>query len=184
MREIEIKVKLDNWESLIEQLEHSGCTLSAPLVQEDIVYSFAGDAFPWTATESGQFVLRLRYQDGQTIFTLKQQRSHELDNLELETVVENREEMKRILEVIGFVPVVEVKKVRRKCKFKDYEICLDEVEQLGKFVEIEKLTDDSADAQAVEEELWQVLEAHGLSRTQQVREGYDTQIFQLTHTEE
>ena len=72
---------------------------------------------------------------------------------------------------------MEVKKIRRKAKFGGYEICLDEVERLGAFVELEKLTDDGADAAKVTEELLKTLEGFGLSREDRETRGYDTQIY-------
>jgi adenylate cyclase class 2 len=73
--------------------------------------------------------------------------------------------------------VVEVRKIRRKGKLREYEICLDQVEQLGTFVELEKLTDDDVNAEKVREELFNELESLGLSRGAEVTQGYDTQIY-------
>ena len=32
-----------------------------------------------------------------------------------------------------------------KCKYKEYEICLDEVEELGSFIEVEKMSDEDGE---------------------------------------
>jgi len=81
--------------------------------------------------------------------------------------------------ILGYRPSIEVKKIRRKGKLKEYEICLDKVENLGTFVELEKLTDDNADPKKVREELFKELESLGLSRKDEETKGYDTQIYEF-----
>lgn len=58
-------------------------------------------------------------------------------------------------------------------------ICLDEVEELGSFVELERLTNEDVDPVKVSEELYQKLESLGLSRDDEEKRGYDTQLYQL-----
>ena len=114
-------------------------------------------------------------------FTLKQQRSNESDNIEWETEVKDPEVIHNILSILEWYPSVEGKKMRRKGKLGEYEVCLDKVEKLGTFVELEKITGDNADAEEVREELFKELEFLGLSRDDEETRGYDTQIFQLEH---
>ena len=102
-----------------------------------------------------------------------------MDNLECETEIDDPEAMVHILQTLGWFPVVEVKKIRRKGKLGEYEICLDEVEELGNYVELEKMTADDANPDEVHEELFKVLGDLGLSRTDEETRGYDTQIYQL-----
>ena len=84
-----------------------------------------------------------------------------------------------MLKLLNWSPMVEVKKVRRKGKLGEYEICLDQVEQLGTFIELEKMTSDDANPEDVREELFKELESLGLSRQDEETRGYDTQIYQL-----
>lgn len=56
---------------------------------------------------------------------------------EHETKVENIEAMRKILESLNFKSVVVVDKERKIWKYKDYEISIDSVKNLGDFVEIE-----------------------------------------------
>jgi adenylate cyclase, class 2 len=183
MREIEIKLKATDLESVVQKLKNRGCVLSAPIRQHDTIYAPKANASPdfWLASKEGDVIMRIRRMDGKAEFNLKQQRSNEMDNLEYETVVADPEAMHQILGKLGWVPEVEVKKMRRKGKLEGYEICLDQVEELGSFVELEKLTDDNADPQKVREELFQTLESLGLSRTDEETRGYDTQVYQLHH---
>lgn len=179
MREIEIKLKAKDLGALEKKLTDLGCALSAPIHQHDVIYSKDGDTSIWEGMKEGYVVVRIRRDDRRAIFTLKQQRTHEHDNIECETRIEDAEAMHRALLLLGFIPEVEVKKVRRKGKLGEYEICLDQAEGLGDFVELEKMADDDANAAQISEELFQKLESLGLSRKDQEKRGYDTQMFQL-----
>jgi adenylate cyclase class 2 len=179
MREIEIKLKAKNLAALEQKLAEQGCVLSAPIHQHDVIYSKEGDTSVWEGMQEGMIVVRIRRDDRGAIFTLKQQCTHEHDNIECETRIEDGDAMHRALLLLGFVPEVEVKKVRRKGKLGEYEICLDQAEGLGDFVELEKMADDDADATRISEEIFQKLESLGLSRDDQEKRGYDTQMFQL-----
>jgi adenylate cyclase class 2 len=179
MREIEIKLKAKDLSALEKKLVELGCVLSAPIHQHDVIYSRDGDTSVWGDMKEGMIVVRIRRDDRGAIFTLKQQRTHEHDNIECETRIEDGDAMHHALLLMGFVPEVEVKKVRRKGRLGEYEICLDQAEGLGNFVELEKMADDDADATRISEELFQKLESLGLSREDQEKRGYDTQMFQL-----
>jgi adenylate cyclase class 2 len=179
MHEIEIKLKVDDLGTLENNLASRGCALSDPIHQHDTVYSKAGDTSIWEGMKEGYVVVRIRRDDKGALFTLKQQRTHELDNLEYETRIGDADVFHGALLLLGFVPEVDVKKVRRTGKLDGDEICLDKVEELGSFVELERLTDDNADPVQVAEELYKKLELLGLSRNSEEKRGYDTQLYQL-----
>jgi adenylate cyclase, class 2 len=178
MREIEIKLRAENFGELKKKLKDKGCVLSEPISQHDVIYSFQNSTDEFVQAKEGNNILRLRHLKDTTQFNLKQQRSSEMDNLEYETDVKDPEAMHKILLALGWTPVVEVKKLRQKGKLGGYEICLDQVETLGTFVELEKLAEEDADPSRVREELFAELESLGLSRQDEETRGYDTQIFQ------
>ncbi len=179
MREIEVKLKAKNFNELEKKLKEKNCVLSEPINQHDVIYSLKNSTEEFESAKEGDIIIRIRYLKDKAQLNLKQQRSSELDNLEYETEVSNPEETNKILETLGWYPIVEVKKIRRKGKLGGYEICLDQVEKLGTFVEFEKLTDDNADPEEVKNELFTELESLGLSRKDKETRGYDTQIYQL-----
>lgn len=179
MREIEIKLRVNNLEELEKKLTDAGLVISKEITQHDIVYSRIDDTHEYTESYEGCIIVRIRNQDGKIILNLKKQLSGEMDNLEYETKVEDEEAMHQILFSLGWKPAVEVKKVRRKGKLGAYEICLDRVEQLGDFVELEKMANANADAKKIRDELFKALERFGLPREQEETKGYDTQIYLL-----
>ena len=177
MREIEIKLKIKNIEELKSKLKEKGCILSEPISQHDVIYSLKSGKEEFESAKEGDVIIRIRYLKDKAQLNLKQQRSGEMDNLEYETEVKDPKETHNILTVLGWAPVVEVKKMRRKGKLAEYEICLDEVDQLGTFVELEKMTDDDINPENVRNELFAELESLGLSRENEETKGYDTQIY-------
>jgi len=178
MREIEIKLRVDDLEGLEKKLTANGLVISKEVTQHDVIYSNNGSRI-FASAKEGDVIIRIRQQDGFAILNLKQQKSGEMDNLEYETTVEDGEAMHQILLKLGWKPEIEVKKVRKKGKIGEYEICLDKVEQLGNFVELEKMADDDADPKKIRKELFEALQPYGLSEKDEETKGYDTQIYQL-----
>ena len=170
MREIEIKARVKNKNHVLKLISQENINLSLPIKQHDVVYAVPGvkDNAP------GSVWLRLRTENDQkTIFTLKKQHRGSLDSIEHETEVSNRDEMEKIISTLGFTLYSDLTKTRQKAKFNDIEICIDEVQDLGTFIEVEKLTDQDADGLVIEVELWKVLESFGINKSDQVHEGYD-----------
>jgi len=182
MREIEIKLKVGDPGELEGKLAERGCALSAPIYQHDTVYVQADKADKAYRTKEGDIILRIRRLENGAEFTFKKQCSNEMDNIEYETEIGNPEAAHQILLAFGYVPQVEVKKIRRKGKIESYEVCLDKVEKLGDFMELEKMTEDNTDSNETREELFRVLENLGLSRSDEETRGYDTQILQMNNT--
>jgi adenylate cyclase class 2 len=179
MREIEIKIKVKNLDDLEKKLKKEGCVFCEPINQHDTTYSQGGNKSVYTCTKEGDIMLRIRRQDKNSEFNIKKQCSCESDNIEYETHISDPDSMDKTLKLIGWIPQVEVKKIRRKGKWGIYEICLDQVDKLGSFLEIEKLTDDDSDPNEVREELFDKIKVLGLDKSDEETRGYDTQIFQL-----
>lgn len=174
VREIEVKATLSNPQKVIATLEKWGCTLSEPIIQRDRVFVAADSPFP--AVPKGANVLRLREQHGKVIFTLKQPQSNELDCIEYETTIGDSEQMENIIKMLNFKKVVEIHKVRRKTRYQTYEICIDEVKDLGSFIEVEVMSDD--DAKTVQEQLFIFLQSLGVNPENRVTKGYDTLLYE------
>ena len=169
MREIEIKARVQDLSQLKKSLESQAVVFGPPLKQHDTVYNEPGGK---TATPGYNF-LRVRTEnDVLSTFTLKQT-VKDLDKIEHETVIDQPEEMKTMIELMHFELFSDLTKIRQKAKYQGYEICLDSVEGLGDFIEIEKLTAGDADGDAVRDEMWRVLEALGVGRDGEVKKGYD-----------
>lgn len=170
MREIEIKAKVSNKALLLHEIKDAGIILSEPIKQHDVVYGQAGVAD--NAPDS--IWLRIRTEnDLKTIFTLKQQHSGGLDSMEHETEISNAPELESIIKLLGFTLYSDLTKTRQKAFYDGIEICVDDVDNLGVFIEAEKLCNEDADGAAVAAELWRELERLGINKTDEVFDGYD-----------
>lgn len=175
MYEIEVKARVVDKNEIELKLSDLGCVLGAAETQDDYIYLRKGFT-PALAKSSGEPVLRIRVTDSRTMFTLKQNRSGELDCLEKEIEISSEDKMIDILEILGFCKVVEVHKSRRKGKMNGYEICLDEVKGLGSFIEVEKMSEE--DGKTVQKELIEFLKSVGVKEEFQVFSGYDTLVYE------
>lgn len=182
-REIEIKLKVENLDGLERKLTQAGCVFAEPISQFDVIYSNDGDSGvrPNGKAEEGHLAIRIRREGDIAKFTLKQQKSNEMDNLEYETKVDDAEAIHKILEALNWKPQLEVKKVRKKGMLGEYEICLDRVEGLGEYLEIEKMTNDNANPEEVRKELFSAIKPFGLTEADEETRGYDTLIYQLNN---
>src|SRR3989338_5867600 len=178
MREIEIKLKANNLDEIEQQFKEKGWAFSEPIFQHDVVYSSAQSTEAYNKIGGvGHVAIRIRYQNDTATLTLKKQQSHEMDNLEYESEVENPKDVHEMLLILGWKPEVEVKKTRKKGTLGEYEVCLDRVEKLGDYLELEKLTDDNIDAKEVRKEFLEILTPLGLSEKDEEKTGYGTLMW-------
>jgi adenylate cyclase class 2 len=175
MNEIEVKAKIENPAVIAERLAALGGRFSEPIVQHDEVFTRKGTD-PTAAKTSGNPVLRIRSQGDKVIFTLKQDRENELDCIEKELEVSDKNMMRDILGMLGFEKIVEIHKSRKKMQYNDYEICVDEVEGLGSFIEVEKFSDEPG--AKIQSELFAFLKSLGVNESDRVMHGYDTLIWE------
>ena len=184
MREIEIKVRLQDKEGLLVALAAKGIVLSESVHQCDQVFGLPGEAggdgntVPW---------LRVRtetrgYGENETkraLFTLKRSVTGQLDSIEHETEVGDPDAMIAIVKELGFVPFSDVLKTRRTGKLNDMEVCIDSVEGLGDFMELEQLADEDADPAVITDDLWRIMTELGVSHQDEVTDGYDILMKKL-----
>src|SRR3989344_924740 len=175
MKEVEVKAKIKNLEEVKEKLQKLGCVFSKPLIQKDKIYLHKNTMFQ--NVTKGKVILRIRDSNGIFIITLKKQLENELDNIEREVIVNDPIEAEEILKEMDYKEVIIVFKKRVKCKYKDLEICLDNVEGLGEFIEVEKLTKDE-ESLKIQKELFEFLESLGIEKKDQVFKGYDTLLYE------
>jgi len=171
--EIEVKAKVRDFQLIKNKLIEIGCVLSEPIIQHDYIYTVKDLDINKGYNDSA--ILRIREQNGKYIFTLKKNRSNELDCIEKELEISNKETMQEIFELMGYESNVQVHKTRIKGTYAEYEICLDEVEGLGSYIEVEKMSDE--DGEKVQNELFDFLQTLGVSKEDRVFNGYDTLIW-------
>lgn len=179
MREIEVKAKLNNKEQIISKLKSLGCVFEESKKQNDVVYvERVGNLETFLSNKN---FLRIRESNGKYLLTLKSNGENSLSKIEHETLVSSKEETENILKLIGMVPIVTVNKIRSISHYNQFEICIDGVEDLGDFIEVESVTDEG-DAEKIQNKMFSFLESLGIKKEDRVFEGYDILILKKNFT--
>ncbi|SRR5258708_3859817 len=183
MKEVEVKAHLRDREKIVANLEKLGCTFGEKVKQIDTVYAkILGNVDEYLKND--HFVRIREKNDGRFIFTVKQPKDarKNLIKTEHETEVKNPKELENMLFLMGYKVANKVIKIRQVAKFKNYEICLDDVKDLGNFIEIEKMYEDGteSDEEALGE-LKAFIGSLGVLDSDEVKKGYD--IMMIEHLE-
>jgi len=172
MKEIEIKAKVEDLSSIKEKLRALGCEFSEPIIQRDI--SFIHKSLEIPDITRGTISMRIRDTNGNYILTMKKQMENSLDNIEIEINVSDPKKTEDILKILDYHEVARINKKRITCKYKDMEICLDDVDKLGTFVEVEKMSD--GDSLKIQKDISEFLNSLGVSGL--IIKGYDRLIYE------
>ncbi len=163
VREIELKYRVEDLEALLVALKSRGIELSEPVFQDDQAYAPAG----WQFGDSklGISFLRLRTVQGRHYFTLKQPAGGVQDCLEYETQVTDRQAMHHAALHMGYRPTVRIAKTRRTATLDDCSLCIDELDGVGAFLELERMAPDHADTRAIQADLAAFVSSLGITVT-------------------
>lgn len=175
MREIELKFKVKDKDILLKKLKSLNCELSEPLYQNDSIYvSDLGS----TESVEGSIWLRVRKENEKVELNLKKQSKKLEESKEIEFEVNSYEKANEFLETLGYKKWVEVNKTRLFTKYDKYNLCIDDVDRLGSFIEIEILVNDNDEKDYIEE-LLSVAAYLDLKEEDIVKSHYDTMISLL-----
>jgi adenylate cyclase class 2 len=178
MYEVEVKAKLKDRKAVMKKLEDFGCKFSEELHQVDHIFLPKGTSFPSPFSTP---VLRVRKSNDKYFFTLKISQSGRQDSLERELQIMDGNMMMEIINLIGFEEFIPVDKKRIKTKYKDMVIELDEVKELGEFIEVEKIVTytDLEVRKNIQKELCEFLETLGIAKADLlVNAKYDIMLFE------
>ncbi len=156
--EIELKGYYDDENELRRKLESLGAVFVDKIEEEDIYFSHPSRDF----AETGE-AFRIRKSGNDFRFTYKGPRQSGGIKIreEIEFSVGDYSAAYAMLEKLSFMPRGRVKKVREIFTYSDFTICLDDVEEVGKFIEIEKIGSDKS---LIEKEIFLIAEKLGISR--------------------
>ena len=143
--EVELKVEAEHG-PIRERLSELGAEPRGRVRQVDTYYDAPHRSF--AETDEALRVREERDDDGRWIgvtykgpLVERESKTRE----EHETAVEDGDEMRAVLEGVGFAPAETVEKERERFRYREYTVTLDAVDGLGEFVEVE------TEAEAVEE---------------------------------
>ena len=172
--EIEIKVRVESIHNLQEFLDQEERSINTNQ-QIDEYYTPAHRDF----TEAEPIVEWLRLRNSNGVYSINYKhwqhesdgRSHYCD--EYESKVSDIDNLRKILLATDFKHLITVNKIRSIWMYKDYEISLDTVEDLGDFIEIEyKGNIDGVVPSEVTEQMMSFLHNIGCGTIQRDFKGY------------
>ena len=170
MIEIELKFPIlppETLDSVRNRFVASGATAHLVSLQSD---EYLNDPLRDFAKQDK--ALRIRSHDGRYFMTYKGPCLDEVAKIrhEIEMPLESAacaDQLKQAFIGIGFVSVATVSKRREKMTIKwqnqVVEICLDEVDEVGSFVEVELVVEDDGDIESAKQTLLSLAEEVGLS---------------------
>lgn len=172
MREIEIKVRVDNFNTILSRMKDLNIQVSPPIIQKDTVYKFSN--------KYGNFskdTLRIRDEKDHLEVTLKIRNSRSSDNTEISFGVTKKESVSEFFNYIGATEIFTIKKTRRTATYKECTICLDKVDNLGSYVEFEMLSTGTVDPAIVTNKLKEYANELGLNPNDVIEEGYTNMLI-------
>ena len=173
VREVEVKYRIRDAEALLAALKRRGIGLGTPVRQDDQAY--ARDGWAYGDSRCGVPFARLRTVDSRHIFTVKRPAENVLSCEEHETVVADRNQMHHAIVAMGFWPTVRIVKTRRTATFGDLVLCVDELDGLGVFLEVERMMPGDVPGEAVQDELSQFVASLGIE-AEQTGQTYDSLV--------
>jgi adenylate cyclase class 2 len=172
-REVEVKYRIRDVEALLVALKARDIELNMPVHQDDQAY--APEGWSYGDNKLGVSFVRLRTVDGRHTFTLKRPAENALSCDEYETAVADREQMHHAILAMGFRPTVRIAKARRTAELPAISLCVDEVADLGTFLELERMVPDDVPGEAVQAELAAFVSSLGV-QAERTEETYDSLV--------
>lgn len=162
--ETELRAKLENPVEILKSLNKMGVVFEKPILQIDRYFRREGEKK--NLNQPGNYVLRVRTSK-QNYLTIKIATKKINEWEEYETKIDSPKDLIKILEKLGFLEELVVKKKRAKGILENFEINLDEIENLGTFLEIEALNLKNAT-----KELQKILKSLGIPSSSIEKRGY------------
>jgi len=177
--EIEIRFPLRNSLNVAEFLDKNAQIISKNIFQKDTYYSPAHRDF--LKVKYVVEWLRLRESSKGSSMTYKHffpENSIKTDYCdEFEAKVDNVEAVKKIFQSLNFKEVVVVEKVRKVWNFEKVEIAIDDVSELGSFIEIEAL-ENYKDPKKGKKHLYKILKVISAEVGEEDLRGYPFRLLE------
>ena len=158
--EVEVKARLHDVNEINTRLQHMDVTLIGEEDQVDLLFN----SDVRDLKKSGE-TLRMRIISNGIGAVLTYKGPHKAGRLkrrlEFNVNVSDHEKLRKILEALGYRQTAIIRKRRKKFCVKNFEISLDHVEKLGRFIEVEVKGEYNL---KTEKRLWAVLRELGIKQ--------------------
>ncbi|MFW9809778.1 MAG: class IV adenylate cyclase [Candidatus Thorarchaeota archaeon] len=168
--EVEVKIAISSYEEMEDRILKLGAEKINKETQIDSYFDH-----PCRTFQETDEALRVRYRQpvGTVELTYKGPRIDSTTKTRLESTVnlDNENEIVLILKGLGFKEVVKITKTRQFFSLSKTTISIDEVEDVGLFLEIEQIA-SGKDVETTKKEIFAMLDELGLDASQTIRESY------------
>jgi adenylate cyclase class 2 len=171
-KEIEVRIKIGSVRKIKNEIAKLGVKWLRPKIQVDSYFRYKDQVD--AAQRPGSFILRIR-RDGKSTFTMKALTDRRGVWEEQETVVEDADALEKILTKAGFVNVLTLHKKRTSLKYKEFSLEIDEIKELGDYLEAEII---GTDGEKLQEKIKKFFVDLGLNEKDIERRGYPEIIFE------
>ena len=153
MVEVEIRAKIDSFENIKSRLKEKGAEFIDSKHQIDKIFGHPMFLDDKKMVVEGGLVARIRKVNDKKTLEFKEI-SRKSGGIEIKSKLDDLKEGVKFLNKLKFEEAFTIDKKRDLYKYKDFSICLDQVEKLGKFIEIEKMIsiDDEMNKQKAKQE--------------------------------
>lgn len=176
MIEVEVKLPVQNIEQIRERLQKAGFEETALIYERDTYFDNARNEI--RNTDSALRIRETRNYETGEISAQLNYKGRKLDNQtmtrkELESGVEDPEVCRQILKALGYEAVApEVIKRRRMMSQKPVTACLDDVQGLGYFLELEIMTEEEKEKDVLLKKIENILHYLGYTISDTVQTSY------------
>jgi len=175
MIEVEVKARINDQKQAERSIIALGASPIGIETQADTYYSV-----PYRDFAKTDEALRIRVQNNKYFFTYKGPKMDSISKTrkEYEVEVNDADLLGNILSSMSFIPVATIVKKRKKYRLGDFIISLDEVRNLGDFMEVEVSIRDSKSHEEKLESVFRVFEKLGIGREASIRKSYLEMILE------
>jgi len=144
MIEVEIRAKVNNFEKIRNELKKLNAEFIKQEKQADYIFGRAKDLDSEHKILEGHFVARIREKGDKRLLEFKEINRNGV-GMEFSSSLSSIESGFNFLQKLDFEKSFSIIKNLESYKYQDFEICLDDVEQLGFFIEIEHSSKEDGD---------------------------------------
>lgn len=164
MIEVEVKAKIDSFKEIEEKLEKIGAIKTKKEFQEDIYFN--SPIVDFAKTDEALRIRTTKENDNTNIFiTYKGPKidAKSKTRKEIEIGIDDSQKCADIFEELGFEKVRTVRKNRQYYEYENFEISLDDIEELDPYMEIEIAVDDGKDYSKAQDKIFELFEKLGIT---------------------
>ncbi len=167
MIEVEVKFRIEDIKEVEEKIEDSA-EFIVEKTESDIYFNS-----PWKDFKESDEALRIREDNEGVTVTYKGPKvdSRTKSREEVKVGIDDYQSGIQLLKDLGFTPFGEVVKNRRIYELEGATVCIDRVENLGEFLEIE-LQGEKSDVEEKTLQIFRLAKRLGFHEEQSIRESY------------